>query len=96
MQVLYRDRIFEIEYFHRKGYGETLVLLHGLGGAKENYWEACKTEALDGHTLICPDNPGTGNSTYYDDFPLDVDDLTNITWADLQVSCICAGRAPKM
>jgi pimeloyl-ACP methyl ester carboxylesterase len=79
MQVAYREKIFDIEYFYRKGNKETIVLLHGLGGAKENYWEACKTSALDGHTLICPDNPGTGNSTYYDDFLLDVDDLTNIT-----------------
>jgi len=79
MEVSYRDKLFNIEYFYRQGHKKTLVLLHGLGGAKENYWEACKTGALDGYTLICPDNPGTGNSTYYDDFPLNVDDLTNIT-----------------
>lgn len=45
----------------------------------KNYWEACKSNALQNHTLICFDNPGTGNSTYYDNFPLDVDDLTAIT-----------------
>jgi len=79
MPILYKEKVFDIEYFFREGHKETIVLLHGLGGAKENYWEACKTSALDGHTLICPDNPGIGNSTYYDDFPLNVDDLTNIT-----------------
>jgi pimeloyl-ACP methyl ester carboxylesterase len=79
MQILYKGKVFDIEYFHRKGHKKTLVLLHGLGGAKENYWEACKAKALDGHTLICPDNPGTGNSTYYDDSPLNVDGLTSIT-----------------
>jgi len=80
MEVLYRDKLFEIEYFQREGHKETILFLHGLGGAKENYWEACKANVLDGYTLICPDNPGTGRSTYYDDFPLNVDDLTNITY----------------
>ncbi len=79
MPILYKGKLFDIEYFFREGNKETIVFLHGLGGSKENYWEACKTNALDGHTLICPDNPGTGNSTYYDDFLLNVDDLTNIT-----------------
>jgi pimeloyl-ACP methyl ester carboxylesterase len=79
LPISYRGKIFDIEYFYSKGHKETIVLLHGLGGAKENYWEACKSSALDGHTLICPDNPGTGNSSYYNDFPLDVDDLTHIT-----------------
>jgi pimeloyl-ACP methyl ester carboxylesterase len=55
------------------------LFIHGLGGAKENYWEACKSHALAQHTLICFDNPGTGNSTYYEDMPLSVDDLTAIT-----------------
>jgi len=77
--VSYRDKLFNIEYFYREGHKKTLLFLHGLGGAKENYWEAFKANVLDGYTLICPDNPGTGNSTYYDDFHLGVDDLTNIT-----------------
>lgn len=77
--ILFKERIFDIEYFIREGHGETIVLIHGLGGAKENYLEACKSDALAEHTLICLDNPGTGNSTYYDDLLLDVDDLTAIT-----------------
>jgi pimeloyl-ACP methyl ester carboxylesterase len=58
---------------------ETIVLLHGLGGAKENYYEACKSVALADHTLIFFDNPGTGNSTYFEDFPINVDDLVEIS-----------------
>jgi hypothetical protein len=42
MKILYKGKVFDIEYFHRKGHKKTLVLLHGLGGAKENYWEAYK------------------------------------------------------
>jgi len=77
--ILYKDRMFNIEYFFRPGNRETIVMLHGLGGAKENYYESCKSDALAAHTLIFFDNPGTGNSTYYEDFPLNVDDLTAIS-----------------
>ena len=79
IDLLYKERAFSIEYFYRQGPGETIILLHGLGGAKENYYEACKSDALAGHTLIFFDNPGTGNSTYYEDMPLDVDDLVRIS-----------------
>ena len=79
LELLYKTRKFNIEYFFRKGHKETILFVHGLGGAKENFWEACKTNELADHTLYCFDNPGTGNSTYYDDFPLDVDDLAAIT-----------------
>lgn len=60
----YKGRTFDMEYFFRQGQKETILFIHGLGGAKENYWEACKSNALAEHTLICFDNPGTGNSTY--------------------------------
>ncbi|MBY0426900.1 MAG: alpha/beta hydrolase [Cytophagales bacterium] len=79
VNLLYKSRAFDIEYFIREGQKETILFIHGLGGAKENFWESCKSNVLAEHTLICFDNPGTGNSTYYDDFVLDVDDLTSIT-----------------
>jgi pimeloyl-ACP methyl ester carboxylesterase len=79
IDILYKDKSFNIEFFYRQGHKETIVLLHGLGGAKENYYEACKSDALADHTLIFFDNPGTGNSTYYDDSPLNVDDLVAIS-----------------
>src|SRR5271155_2590654 len=77
----YRNREFDIEYFFRAGNKETILFLHGLGGAKENYWEACKSDALADHTLVCFDNPGTGNSSYDDDLLLNVDDLAAISAA---------------
>lgn len=79
LSVFYKSKKFTLEYFDREGELQTILLLHGLGGAKENYYEACKSAALAGHRLICMDNPGTGNSTYYEDMPLNVDDLTEIT-----------------
>jgi pimeloyl-ACP methyl ester carboxylesterase len=79
IELLYKGKAFNIEYFFREGHKETILFIHGLGGAKENYLESCKADSLVEHTLICFDNPGTGNSTYYDDFLLNVDDLTQIT-----------------
>jgi pimeloyl-ACP methyl ester carboxylesterase len=70
-----RNRTYRLEYFNRSGHNGTILFVHGLGGAKENFWEATKAYSLKGYELICFDNPGTGNSTYYADEPLNVDDL---------------------
>lgn len=77
--IHYNNKPFRIEYFHRPGNKGEILFVHGLGGAKENYWEACKSPALAGYSLTAFDNPGTGNSTYYNDMPLQVDDLAAIT-----------------
>ena len=79
IELSLKGRPYNIEYFIRKGNKETILFIHGLGGAKENFWESCKSDALADHTLICFDNPGTGNSTYYEDLILEVDDLAEIT-----------------
>jgi pimeloyl-ACP methyl ester carboxylesterase len=79
VDLFYKNKPFNIEYFFREGQHETILFIHGLGGAKENFLESCKSDSLAQHKLICFDNPGTGNSTYYDDFPLNVDDLVQIT-----------------
>ncbi len=79
IEILYKEKSYSIEYFYRQGSKEVIVMFHGLGGAKENYYEACKSDALKDYTLISFDNPGTGNSTYYEDAPIDVDDLAAIS-----------------
>ena len=79
IELLYKGKAFNIEYFFREGQKDTILFVHGLGGAKENFFESCKADSLAEHTLICFDNPGTGNSTYYDDLLLDIDDLAAIT-----------------
>jgi pimeloyl-ACP methyl ester carboxylesterase len=78
IELLYNDKVYDIEYFIREGLKDTILFAHGLGGSKENYWEACKTKALADYTIISFDHPGTGNSTYYNDCTLDIDDLTAI------------------
>jgi len=67
-----------LNIFTGRGKRKQLYYCTDLVGAKENYYEACKSDALAAHTLIFFDNPGTGNSTYYDDFLLNVDDLAAI------------------
>jgi pimeloyl-ACP methyl ester carboxylesterase len=79
VDLYYKGKKFSVEYFYRNGETKTILFVHGLGGAKENFWEACKVDALGEHSLFCFDNPGTGNSTYFDDLPLNVDDLAAIT-----------------
>ena len=79
VELLHKGRKFNIEYFFRPGHRETILFVHGLGGAKENFWEACKADYLADHSLYCFDNPGTGNSTYHNEMPLDVDDLAAFT-----------------
>lgn len=74
-----KGRSYSIEYFIRKGGETTVLFVHGLGGSKENFWQASQCDWLKGFTLISFDNPGTGNSTYYEDLALDVDDLADLT-----------------
>ena len=77
--VFYKDRVFNIEYFYRQGEKRDNCITARTGRAKENYYEACKSPALTSHTLLFFDNPGTGNSTYFEDYPLNIDDLTEIS-----------------
>jgi len=74
----YKNRSYELEYFIRYGTKETILFVHGLGGSKENFWEAHQSTALNEHTIVCFDNPGTGNSSYYEDQVLDMDDLVEL------------------
>jgi len=70
---------YALEYFKRSGKGATILFLHGLGGAKENFEWATKHHALNDYTIISFDNPGTGNSSYHKESLLNIDDLTEIT-----------------
>lgn len=79
LEIDYQDRPYRLSYFQRIGHKGTLLLLHGLGGAKENFeWATCHP-ALEGYNLLSFDNPGTGDSTYFPDQPLQIDDLVQIT-----------------
>lgn len=77
--IPHRGKDFEISYFLRPGNGETLVYLHGLGSTKYDFWGATTRPGLESATLLALDFPGSGNSNYFDDFALGMDDLVEIT-----------------
>ncbi len=79
VEIQYKDKLYSLPYFQRKGDKGTLLMLHGLGGAKENFWWSTMHPTLIGYNLIAFDNPGTGNSTYYSKTTLNNDDLVEIT-----------------
>ena len=57
----HRGRTISIPFFHRLGAGgPTILFIHGLGGAKENFYAAFQSSALADCTLLAFDNPGTG------------------------------------
>jgi pimeloyl-ACP methyl ester carboxylesterase len=57
------ERVNDIEmYYEVRGEGEPLVLLHGGGGAGEN-WQLIFKEPPEGFRLIIPDMRGHGRST---------------------------------
>lgn len=56
----YRGQAISILYFYRDGDGPAILFIHGLGGAKENFYAAFQSPALADCRLLAFDNPGTG------------------------------------
>ena len=79
LEINYKNKIHHIEFFERKNKKPTILFLHGLGGAKENFEWATKHKELNNHTLVSFDNPGTGNSSYFLEDRVCIDDLVEIT-----------------
>jgi len=77
--ISHRNRIYTIHYWIRKGTGNTLLYLHGLGNTKQDFKGAISREDLKSYTLVAFDFPGCGDSTYHDEIPLGIDDLVSIT-----------------
>jgi pimeloyl-ACP methyl ester carboxylesterase len=73
-------RIFSLPYLYREGTTEDPVVLfvHGLGGAKENFYAAFQSPALSGCTLLAFDEPGTGLAQFDADAGLDVTALADL------------------
>src|ERR1700733_1371037 len=67
---------FSLPYFYREGSGGPAILfVHGLGGAKENFYWALQSPALADWTLAMFDQPGTGLSEFRPKAELDVSSL---------------------
>ena len=57
-----------------EGSGPALLLLHGTGGDGFSHWGQLLRHLTPGHTVICPDYAGSGQTTDSDG-PLQLDDL---------------------
>lgn len=77
--VEWRGRHFSLPYLYREGTGGPAILfVHGLGGAKENFYAAFQSPALADCTLATFDQPGTGLAAFDPDAELDVSALADM------------------
>jgi pimeloyl-ACP methyl ester carboxylesterase len=77
--VDWRGGILSLPYFYREGTGGPAVMfVHGLGGAKENFYAAFQSPALAGCTLLAFDEPGTGLAAFDPAAGLDVSALADL------------------
>jgi len=79
--VTFRGRGHDIPYLHRPGSGPTVLFVHGLGGAKENFYWATQSPALARCELLMFDQPGTGQARFSPEDGLDVSALAELTQA---------------
>ncbi len=79
LNVEWRGRQFSLPYLYREGTGGPSVLfVHGLGGAKENFYAAFQSPALADCTLATFDEPGTGLAAFDPEAGLDVSALADM------------------
>jgi len=80
LNVEWQGHSFSLPYFYREGSGGPAILfVHGLGGAKENFYWALQSPALADCTLAMFDEPGTGLSEFRPNAGLDVSSLAKMT-----------------
>jgi pimeloyl-ACP methyl ester carboxylesterase len=66
----------QLPFMFRKGtVGPTLIFIHGLGGAKENFYAAFQSPAIRDCHLLAVDLPGTGLSQFH---PKEVPDVSSL------------------
>ena len=79
LTVEWHGRQFSLPYFYREGTGGPAILfVHGLGGAKENFYAAFQSPALADCTLATFDQPGTGLAAFDPNAGLDVSALADM------------------
>ena len=80
LNIEWHGHPFSLPYFYREGSGGPAILfVHGLGGAKENFYWALQSPALADCTLAMFDEPGTGLSEFRPKAELDVSSLAEMT-----------------
>ncbi len=80
MSIGVRGQNFSLPYIQRDGTdGPAVLFVHGLGGAKENFYAALQSPALADCTLLSFDEPGTGLAEFDPDAGLDVSGLADLS-----------------
>jgi pimeloyl-ACP methyl ester carboxylesterase len=74
-------RSYDLPYLARPGAGggPSVLFVHGLGGAKENFLWAVQSPALAHCDLLMFDTPGTGLARFHPEDALDVTALADLT-----------------
>jgi pimeloyl-ACP methyl ester carboxylesterase len=79
LTVEWRGRQFDLPYLYRAGTGgPSVFFVHGLGGAKENFYAAFQCPELADCTLLTFDEPGTGLASFDPDAGLNVSALADM------------------
>jgi pimeloyl-ACP methyl ester carboxylesterase len=90
LQIEWHSRTFHLPYFYREGAGgPSILFVHGLGGAKENFYTAMQSPALRQCTLVMFDLPGTGLADFDPALNLDVSALSEI--AEMVAAALTSG-----
>lgn len=77
--VVRRGARLQLPYMFRKGTtGPAIIFIHGLGGAKENFYAAFQSSAIMDCELLAFDLPGTGLSQFHPSKSPDVSSLAEI------------------
>lgn len=79
LEIHYRNSLVSISYYVRRGSGQTVLYLHGLGTSKEDFAPSHMRKEFEDYNLVSFDFPGCGQSTYPFSDALEIDDLLAIT-----------------
>lgn len=79
MLICYKGKQIDLEVFERKGPGDTILYLHGLGTSKEDFLPAKEVQKLNEYRLVMFDFPGCGKTKTKQNIHFTIDDLVNIT-----------------
>lgn len=79
IRIQHKNFEYQLDYYHRATGSENILYLHGLGTSKEDFESAMGYKSLDKFNIISFDFPGCGQSNYYNEVALDINDLVDIT-----------------
>jgi pimeloyl-ACP methyl ester carboxylesterase len=78
MAAMTAGRSYTLHYFDRPGSGPTILYIHGLGCSKADFVEMTSVPDLQSFRLVCADNPGCGDSSYDENYPLNIDGVVEL------------------